>query len=178
MWSHVRPYIVAVFAGALCAACTSQPKTAPPPVAATAAPTRVTGTQGVVDSGPGRTGTLPTLPSSGPLSQTRILFDYDSAEIKPEYAAMLAAHARLLSKDPVQKARLEGNTDDRGSPEYNVALGERRAQAVKRALVLHGASEQQVGTVSYGAERPAVQGDDETAWAQNRRVDLVYLPRP
>ena len=178
MWSHARPCIVAVIAGALCAACASHPKMAPTPVAATVAQTGVAGTQGVADNKAARTSTLPTLPSSGPLSQTRILFDYDSAEIKPEYAAMLAAHAMLLARDPVQKARLEGNTDDRGSPEYNVALGERRAQAVKRALVLRGASEQQVGTVSYGAERPAAEGDNEAAWAQNRRVDLVYLPKP
>ena len=71
--------------------------------------------------------------------------------------------------------RLEGNTDERGSAEYNVALGERRAQSVKRALLLQGATETELTTVSYGAERPAVEGHDEAAWSKNRRVEIVFL---
>ena len=74
------------------------------------------------------------------------------------------------------KMKLEGNTDERGTREYNIGLGERRAQAVRRALMLQGVAETQVSTVSFGSERPAVEGDDEAAWAKNRRVELVYLP--
>ena len=74
------------------------------------------------------------------------------------------------------KVKLEGNTDERGTREYNIGLGERRAQAVRRALMLQGVAESQIMTVSFGAERPAVEGDDEAAWSKNRRVEVVYLP--
>jgi len=176
MLSNLRPLLVVLIA-ALGAACAGHPKAVVPATPVAVTPAASAGAAQPGDGVGGPVGRLPALPSTGPLSQTRILFEYDSAEIGPQYAAMLAAHGRLLAADPAQKARLEGNTDDRGSPEYNVGLGERRAQAVKRALLLHGASDQQLGTVSYGAERPAVEGDGEAAWAQNRRVDLVYLPR-
>lgn len=105
-----------------------------------------------------------------------IYFDFDKSEIKPEFADIVTAAARNLSAHPALKVRLEGNTDERGTREYNIGLGERRAQAVRRALLLQGAAEVQVATVSFGAERPAVEGDDETAWAQNRRVELNYQP--
>jgi peptidoglycan-associated lipoprotein len=88
----------------------------------------------------------------------------------------VAAHARNLASHPNLKMKLEGNTDERGTREYNIGLGERRAQAVRRALMLQGVAESQLTTVSFGAERPAAEGDDEAAWAQNRRVELVYSP--
>jgi peptidoglycan-associated lipoprotein len=103
-----------------------------------------------------------------------IYFDFDKSEIKPEFADIVTAAARNLSGHPALKVKLEGNTDERGTREYNIGLGERRAQAVRRALLLQGAAETQITTVSYGAERPAVEGDNETAWAQNRRVELNY----
>ena len=109
------------------------------------------------------------------LAQRKIYFDFDSSEIKPAYAAMIGAHGKWLALDKSLHVRLEGNTDERGSPEYNVGLGERRAQAVKRALLLQGAHENQITTVSYGEERPVVEGHTEAAWSQNRRVDVVYL---
>ena len=87
---------------------------------------------------------------------------------------MVGAHAAFLAKNPSQKVRLEGHADERGSREYNIGLGERRAQAVRRALMLQGVTENQITTVSYGEERPAVQGSDEAAYAKNRRVELVY----
>jgi len=105
-----------------------------------------------------------------------IYFDFDKSEIKPEYADLISATARDLTSHPTLKIKLEGNTDERGTREYNIGLGERRAQAVRRALLLQGVAEAQITTVSYGAERPAAEGDDETAWSQNRRVELVYLP--
>ena len=107
--------------------------------------------------------------------KTTIYFDFDSSEIRPEFASTLAAHGKKIGADKSLKVRLEGNTDERGSAEYNVALGERRAQAVKRALLLEGAAGPQLSTVSYGEERPVAEGHDETAWAQNRRVDIIYV---
>jgi peptidoglycan-associated lipoprotein len=105
-----------------------------------------------------------------------IYFDFDKSEIKPEFADVISAHAKNLTSHPNLRLKLEGNTDERGTREYNIGLGERRAQAVRRALMLQGAAESQLNTVSFGAERPAVEGDDEAAWAQNRRVELVYAP--
>ncbi len=87
----------------------------------------------------------------------------------------MAAHAKYLASNPTARIRLEGNTDERGSREYNIGLGERRAQAVRRALLLQGASDGQLSTVSYGEERPAAAGHDEASWSKNRRVEIVYL---
>ena len=114
--------------------------------------------------------------ATGLLAQRIIYFDFDKSEIKPEFAGIITAHARNLTAHPNLKLKLEGNTDERGTREYNIGLGERRAQAVRRALMLQGVAESQLTTVSFGAERPAVEGDDEAAWAKNRRVDMVYLP--
>jgi peptidoglycan-associated lipoprotein len=114
--------------------------------------------------------------ATGPLARKVIYFDFDKSEIKPEFADVIAAHARNLTSNPNLKIKLEGNTDERGTREYNIGLGERRAQAVRRALMLQGVAESQLTTVSFGAERPAAEGDDEAAWAQNRRVELVYGP--
>lgn len=102
-----------------------------------------------------------------------IYFDYDRADIRPEYVPIVTAHAKFLNANAVRKVRLEGHSDERGSREYNIGLGERRAQAVRRALMLQGVSETQLTTVSYGEERPAVQGGDETAYSKNRRVEMV-----
>jgi peptidoglycan-associated lipoprotein len=113
--------------------------------------------------------------SQGSGLKTTIYFDYDSSEIRPEFADTIVQHGKRLAADRSLKVRLEGNTDERGSAEYNVALGERRAQAVKRALLLQGASEGQLATVSYGEERPVAAGHDEQSWAQNRRVEIVTL---
>jgi len=103
-----------------------------------------------------------------------IYFDYDKSDIKSEYASVIAAHAKYLSSSANLKVRLEGNTDERGSREYNIGLGERRAQAVRRALMLQGVSENQITTLSYGEERPATDGHDEAAYAKNRRVEISY----
>ncbi|HVY65142.1 MAG TPA: peptidoglycan-associated lipoprotein Pal [Gammaproteobacteria bacterium] len=108
------------------------------------------------------------------MQQLVVYFDYDQAEIKPEFNALLAAHGQYLAKNPAVMLRLEGHTDERGSREYNIGLGERRAQSVRRALLLQGASANQITTVSYGEERPAATGSNEEAWRLNRRVELVY----
>ena len=114
--------------------------------------------------------------ASAPANAARLIyFDFDSSEIKPEFVSVIAAHAHTLSRNASVRVRLEGHTDERGSPEYNIGLGERRAQAVRRALMLQGVTDAQVATVSYGEERPAVPGQSEEAWAKNRRVEFVYL---
>jgi len=112
--------------------------------------------------------------TTGPLARKVIYFDFDKSEIKPEYTDIVKLGAQTLTARPGLKMKLEGNTDERGTREYNIGLGERRAQAVRRALMLQGVAETQITTVSFGAERPAAEGDDETAWAKNRRVELVY----
>jgi peptidoglycan-associated lipoprotein len=91
---------------------------------------------------------------------------------------VVAAHAKYLAAHSGTRVRLEGHTDERGSREYNIGLGERRAQSVRRALLLQGAADAQISTVSYGEERPAAPGHDEAAWAKNRRVEIMYLTQP
>ena len=101
-----------------------------------------------------------------------VYFDYDSFIVRSEFATMLEANARYLKADSKRRLSLEGHTDERGGREYNLALGQKRAEAVQRTLVLLGASEKQIEAVSFGKERPAVSGSDEAAWAQNRRAEL------
>lgn len=108
------------------------------------------------------------------LTETVIYFDFDTARIRPQYSEVLAAHARRLAANPGISVRLEGHADERGSREYNIGLGERRAQAVRQALMLQGVDSVQITTVSYGEERPADSASDEQAWAKNRRVELAY----
>ena len=102
-----------------------------------------------------------------------VYFDFDSYVVKDEYRPTIEAHAKSLSGDRKRKLAIEGHTDERGGREYNLALGQKRAEAVAKSLELLGAQDSQVEAVSYGKERPAVQGSDETAWAKNRRAELV-----
>lgn len=110
----------------------------------------------------------------GPLSSLVIYFDFDRSEIRADFNSMLAAHGEYLASNGEALVRLEGHADERGTREYNIGLGEQRAQAVRRVLLLQGASADQLGTVSYGEERPAVTGGDDEAYLLNRRVELVY----
>ena len=110
----------------------------------------------------------------GPLSRLIIYFDFDRSEIRSDFNDMLRAHGAFLADNSGRQVRLEGHADERGSREYNIGLGEQRAQAVRRVLMLQGASSDQLGTVSYGEERPAVLGNDEHSYSLNRRVELVY----
>jgi len=114
-------------------------------------------------------------PQEGMLAKRTIYFDFDSAVIKGDGTDIVAAHAKYLSDHADARVRLEGNTDEQGSPEYNIGLGMRRAQAVRQALLLQGASAAQITVVSYGAEHPVDPAHNESAWAKNRRVDIVYL---
>lgn len=101
-----------------------------------------------------------------------LYFDFDRSEVRTEYRDALAQLAQLLASNSRLRLALEGHADERGSREYNIGLGERRAQSVRRVLLLSGTGEEQVSTVSYGEERPAVSGHDEEAWQLNRRVEI------
>lgn len=109
------------------------------------------------------------------LANRVVYFEFDRSDIPSEHLNTLDAHARYLVEHPNVKVRLEGHADERGSREYNIGLGDRRAQAVRRILLFQGVANDQVTTVSYGEERPAVDGHDNEAYAQNRRVEIVYL---
>ena len=108
------------------------------------------------------------------LSQRSIYFDLDKYEVKDEYKDLVASHAKYLSANKGFKVLLQGNTDERGSREYNLSLGQKRAEAVKRSLTLLGVSEAQIESVSLGEEKPKDAGHDEAAWSQNRRADILY----
>jgi peptidoglycan-associated lipoprotein len=108
------------------------------------------------------------------LAKRVIYFDFDKSAIKDEFRDIIAAHAKYLADNPNATVTVEGHTDERGTREYNLALGERRAAAVKQMLILQGAAASQINTISYGEERPAALGHDEQAWALNRRAELVY----
>lgn len=114
---------------------------------------------------------------SHPLSKQTIYFMYDSSQVQPEYIEVINAHASYLASHPGQRMILEGHADERGSREYNIALSEQRAKSVARAMEMQGVSPTQLAIVSYGEEKPAVEGFDESAWSKNRRVELVYRPK-
>lgn len=103
-----------------------------------------------------------------------VYFDFDSYVVKDEFRSTVEANAKALAAAANRKVSIEGHTDERGGREYNLALGQKRAEAVARSLALLGAKESQMEAVSFGKERPAVQGSDEAAWAKNRRAELVY----
>ena len=114
---------------------------------------------------------------TGELAARTIYFELDSSEVMETERVAIQAHARYLSEHPGAQLTLEGHADERGSREYNIALGEQRAEAVRRLMTLLGAASQQIRTISYGEERPASAGHDESAWRLNRRVEVVYRVR-
>lgn len=108
------------------------------------------------------------------LAKRVVYFDFDQSEIKSEYRDIIAAHAAYLVAHPNVTITLEGHCDERGTREYNIALGERRANAVQRMLTLQGVAASQINVISYGEERPAALGHDEGAWSMNRRAEFIY----
>lgn len=108
------------------------------------------------------------------LAERVIYFDFDSSDVSDESVELIKHHGNYLSANPAASVRVEGHTDERGTREYNVALADRRAQSVERLLMFQGASSDQITIISYGEEKPARLGHDETAWSLNRRVELVY----
>ena len=120
--------------------------------------------------------TLPAYldPKNAISTQRSVYFDYDNFAVKPEFAHMLEMHGKFLAANAKVSIRVQGNADERGSAEYNLALGQKRADAVVRALKIYGVKDSQMESVSFGREKPKALGHDESAWAQNRRVDLEY----
>jgi len=108
------------------------------------------------------------------LSKRSVYFDFDKYEVRDEYKDLVTAHAKFLADNRQFKMLIQGNTDDRGSREYNLALGQKRADAIKKMLTLLGAREEQVESVSLGEEKPKNEGQNEAAWAENRRGDMLY----
>lgn len=111
---------------------------------------------------------------SSRLAQRNVYFSYDNFTIAGKYEQMISAHASYLTHNPAAHVSLEGNTDERGSREYNLALGQKRADAVRSSLKLHGVADKQIEAVSYGEERPRSICHDESCWQENRRTDIVY----
>lgn len=108
------------------------------------------------------------------LANRVIYFDFDSSQVRSDFNDLLAAHGKYLSTHPDQKLTLEGHADERGSREYNIALGERRGQSVSQTLVLNGASASQINVISYGEEKAMEMGHEESSWSKNRRVEMKY----
>ena len=189
--------------GALVAACSSTPETqnaAPvderpigagvaPPGGSTTSPAGGSSLSGsAIPPGAGAGSASGSMPGAGagagrssaltdprnPLSKRSVYYDYDSFVIKDEFRPLIEAHGRYLRDNRAAHIVVQGNTDERGGREYNLALGHKRAESVKRALSILGVQEQQVETVSFGKEKPRAMGSDEASWAENRRSDIVY----
>jgi peptidoglycan-associated lipoprotein len=130
---------------------------------------------GANGSGSGNFSSQPWNDPSSPLFQRSVYFDLNEYTVQTKYQKQLSAHASFLKANPMQKIIIQGNTDERGTAEYNLALGQRRSDAVRKSLNLMGVSENQMEAVSYGKEKPKAEGDNEAAWAENRRADIVYI---
>ena len=122
----------------------------------------------------GMKGMDPRKDPASPLSKRSIYFDFDSFVVKDEYRTIIEAHAAYLMKHPSSRAILQGNADSRGSREYNLALGQKRAESVRRAMTVIGVQDEQLEAVSFGEEKPRALGDTEQDYAENRRTDIVY----
>jgi peptidoglycan-associated lipoprotein len=179
----IAAFVLAAFAG--CASTGTEDSAAvedKAPAAATPGPG--TSTAGATTSGAPVGGVSGTAAGSGGLSPLRdpknilskrsVYFDYDQFAIKDEYKAIIEAHAKYLQANRGARVIIQGNTDERGTREYNIALGQKRADAVKNLMLLLGATESQIETVSFGKEKPRLEGHDEAAWAENRRADIVH----
>jgi peptidoglycan-associated lipoprotein len=138
----------------------------------------VSGTQQPGATRPGGTtasGGNPLRDPANILSKRVVFFDFDSFVVRDEFRPLIEAHGRYLAQNRNARMTIQGNTDERGSREYNIALGQKRADAVKRMMTLLGAQDSQIETVSFGKEKPRNPGSDEAAWAENRRDDILYV---
>jgi len=177
------PFAILAVVGGLCG-CASTPESEQGPTAAAApiSTARQSTTTGIVGSGTGTGQQIGSATDSRKGSATdgdrpdlkrSVYYEFDQYDVKPEYRALVETHARWLLANPKGRLTIEGNTDERGSREYNVALGQRRAESVTRLMVLMGVKPEQIEAVSFGKEKPRAGGHDETAWAQNRRSDFA-----
>ena len=171
----MRAILIALAAASLVAACSTTPtdEQKPAGVEDRSASQQQGPRVATVDLTNKPKGNLLTDPNSI-LSKRSIYYDFDKFDVKQEYRPMVEAHAQYLRDNPSAKMLIQGNADERGSREYNIALGQRRSDGVKKMLLLLGAKEAQVESVSLGEEKPKAEGHDEAAWAQNRRSDMLY----
>lgn len=172
----MKKLISTVILAALLGACASSIKLDEPPVSTTTAtPVAVQSSSGV---GTGAVTPVEIARTPGdalnPTGPRVVFFDYDSYIIKPEYQSVVDNQARYLKADRGRKAMIEGHTDERGGREYNLALGQKRSEAVRRALTLLGVADSQIEAISYGKEKPAAIGNDEDAYSKNRRAEIAY----
>ena len=165
----------------LVAGCSSTPMTPAPQTAVTPIPRPVQTPTPTPPSPPPASAEVPKPTYRGPwedpsnpLYKRTIYFDYDSVEIKPEYLDLIRTHSAYLGTTRSQRVTLEGNTDERGTREYNLALGDRRAESVHQLMLAEGVVPDQMATLSYGEEKPAAPGHNDAAWRQNRRVIIQY----
>ena len=173
MYASIPFRRLATLAAVAClAACSSPVKLAEKPLVATpvqAAPTDTRAVAAVVAPS-----VDPLNDPNSVLAKRSIYFDFDKYAVKSEFAPVISAHAQYLSKASGKKILIQGNTDERGGSEYNLALGQKRAEAVRKAMALSGTPEAQMEAVSLGKEKPKASGNDEAAWSENRRADIVY----
>ncbi len=186
--SRAWPLRLLALSAAMLGACSSTPVASPAPparsVAAAPAPTRAAPPppSAAAQAAPASSVATVTLPPyldpKSEISTARsVYFDFDAAALKAEFSPLVEKHGKFLSANPNVKVRVEGNTDERGSAEYNLALGQKRAEAVRQALKVYGVKDTQLEVVSWGREKPRATGHDDSAWALNRRADLQYPSR-
>ena len=172
----MKKLIIGVVLVNLLAACASEPKKEP--VADVSAPAPVTKAEAeapkVAPAAPAKAAVDPLNDPTSILAKRSVYYPFDVAVVQDEDKPVVQAHAKYLSEHSNRSVRLEGNCDERGSNEYNLGLGQRRADGVKKMLELGGASAGQLESVSYGEEKPRASGHDEASWSQNRRTDLNY----
>jgi peptidoglycan-associated lipoprotein len=165
----VKLFSLVTFAGLVLSACSSTPVVETNKTTAAAEPTKDTRSVGTVNAV-----TDPLNDPKGALAQRSVYFDYDSYSLKSEAKPVTETHAKYLAANKGRKIAVQGNTDERGGTEYNLALGQKRAEAVRKSLSLMGVPESQMEAVSFGKEKPKAKGADEASWAENRRADIVY----
>jgi peptidoglycan-associated lipoprotein len=165
----VKLFAAVTFAGVVLSGCSSTPIDNNKSAAAAAAPTKDGRSVATVNAV-----TDPLKDPKGALAQRSVYFDYDSYLLKNEAKPVTESHAKYLSANKGRKIAIQGNTDERGGSEYNLALGQKRAEAVRKSLSLQGVPESQMEAVSFGKEKPKAKGSDEASWAENRRADIVY----
>ena len=175
----MKQMLTALCVVALVAGCKSTPKEEQAGAPVTDRPT--TSAPPTTTTGPSTSGVTTPQTSGNPLrdpnnilSKRSVYFDYDQYSVKDEFRPIVSAHGKYLGQNMGRRVTIQGNTDERGSREYNLALGQKRADAVKEMMVLSGAQAQRIETVSFGEEKPRAQGANESAWAENRRADIVY----
>jgi len=177
----MKKIAIAILMAALVAGCQTTSTTAPVEDKSGTSATPGAGTPGASTSGTtaggvqgSSTGANPLRDPNNILSKRSVYFEFDSFSVADQYKPIVEAHARYLAANRTARVTLQGHADERGSREYNIALGQKRADAVKRMMTVMGVQETIVETVSFGKEKPRNMGHDEAAWAENRRVDILY----